>query len=87
MTIVFTVQQYPDDPSCNRLLLSDCQILDEHFRTCSYILSVIPLKVDFPQDLDGNGEIGLEEVSFGIIRSQHETNNHSSSSPCGIMSR
>ena len=44
-----------------RVLLSDCEILDERFRTCSHIPS--DSKVDFVQDLDGSGEIGIEEVS------------------------
>ena len=41
MTCMLSVQQYPDYPSRHRLLLSDSQILDEHFRTLSYIPSVI----------------------------------------------
>ena len=34
------------------------------------------LKVDFLQDLDGNGEIGIEEVSSCTFCSQHQTNHH-----------
>lgn len=51
MTCMFNIQQYPDYPSRDRLLLSDSQILDEHFRTLSYIPSVIRSENWFPAGL------------------------------------
>ena len=65
---VFSVWRCPTNLSpCPRFLCSDCEILDERFRTCSYISNDIPSNVDFVQDLDGNGEIGIEEVSGSPI--------------------
>jgi hypothetical protein len=63
--------------------------------TVKYLMSVFVraltsqarLKVDFLQDLNGNGEIGIEEVSGLLFVHGIKLTTTPSSSPCGIMSR
>ena len=46
----------------HRVLLSNCEILDGSLRTLSYILSKILSKIDSMQNLNGRGEIRIDDV-------------------------